>query len=51
MASASDMSPIPVLNSGMLAVGDEHTLYFEVCGAATAPKTACFLHGGPGLCS
>jgi len=34
-------------NSGMLAVSDVHTLYFEECGNP-AGKPVVYLHGGPG---
>jgi proline iminopeptidase len=33
-------------NSGMLDVGDDHTIYYEQHG--TGQKQAVFLHGGPG---
>jgi proline iminopeptidase len=33
--------------SGMLSVGDGHTLYWETCGNPKG-KPAVFLHGGPG---
>jgi proline iminopeptidase len=39
--------PIEPYASGMLDVGDGHTLYWERCGTAGA-KPAVFLHGGPG---
>ncbi len=34
-------------NTGMLPVGDGHTLYFEECGNPDGKPTV-FLHGGPG---
>ena len=39
--------PIEPYESGMLDVGDGHTLYWERCGTPGA-KPAVFLHGGPG---
>lgn len=39
--------PISPSESGMLAVGDGHEIYWEVCGNP-AGKPALFLHGGPG---
>ncbi|GAA5235296.1 prolyl aminopeptidase [Verticiella sediminum] len=39
--------PIEPYASGMLDVGDGHTLYYERCGTPGA-KPAVFLHGGPG---
>lgn len=39
--------PIEPYDSGMLDVGDGHTIYWERCGAPGA-KPAVFLHGGPG---
>jgi proline iminopeptidase len=39
--------PIEPYASGMLEVGDGHTLYWERCGTRGA-KPAVFLHGGPG---
>lgn len=39
--------PIEPHDSGMLAVGDGHTLYWEVCGNPHG-KPAVVLHGGPG---
>lgn len=39
--------PIEPYASGMLDVGDGHTLYWERCGTPGA-KPAVFLHGGPG---
>ena len=39
--------PIEPYDSGMLDVGDGHTLYWERCGTPGA-KPAIFLHGGPG---
>ncbi|MER9404948.1 prolyl aminopeptidase [Mesorhizobium caraganae] len=38
---------IEPLESGMLDVGDGHTIYWERCGTKGA-KPAVFLHGGPG---
>ncbi len=39
--------PIEPFATGMLDVGDGHTLYWERCGTEAA-KPAVFLHGGPG---
>lgn len=39
--------PIEPFASGMLDVGDGHTVYWERCGTEGA-KPAVFLHGGPG---
>jgi proline iminopeptidase len=39
--------PIEPFASGMLDVGDGHTLYWERCGTPGG-KPAVFLHGGPG---
>ena len=39
--------PIEPYRTGMLAVDDRHTLYFEECGNPDG-KPAVFLHGGPG---
>ena len=39
--------PIEPYDSGMLEVGDGHSLYWERCGTPGA-KPAVFLHGGPG---
>jgi proline iminopeptidase len=39
--------PIEPYESGMLDVGDGHSLYWEVCGNP-AGKPAVVLHGGPG---
>jgi proline iminopeptidase len=39
--------PIEPFASGMLEVGDGHTIYWERCGTPGA-KPAVFLHGGPG---
>ncbi|MEO5774306.1 MAG: prolyl aminopeptidase [Sphingomicrobium sp.] len=39
--------PIEPYASGMLDVGDGHSLYWERCGTPGA-KPAVFLHGGPG---
>jgi proline iminopeptidase len=39
--------PITPYASGMLDVGDGHSLYWERCGTPGA-KPAVFLHGGPG---
>ena len=39
--------PIEPYETGMLDVGDGHTLYWERCGTPGA-KPAVFLHGGPG---
>lgn len=39
--------PIPPYHSGMLDVGDGHSVYFERCGTPGG-KPAVFLHGGPG---
>ena len=39
--------PIEPFASGMLDVGDGHTIYWERCGTEGA-KPAVFLHGGPG---
>lgn len=38
---------IEPFDSGMLAVGDRHTLYFEQCGNPRG-KPVVMLHGGPG---
>ncbi len=39
--------PIEPFETGMLDVGDGHTLYWERCGTR-GTKPAVFLHGGPG---
>jgi proline iminopeptidase len=39
--------PIEPYESGMLDVGDGHSVYWELCGTPGA-KPAVFLHGGPG---
>ena len=39
--------PIEPFATGMLDVGDGHTIYWERCGTQGA-KPAVFLHGGPG---
>jgi proline iminopeptidase len=39
--------PIEPYCSGMLEVGDRHSLYWELCGNPDG-KPAVFLHGGPG---
>ena len=39
--------PIAPYESGMLDVGDGHSIYYERCGTPGA-KPAVFLHGGPG---
>ena len=39
--------PIEPYDTGMLAVGDGHEIYYERCGTPGA-KPAVFLHGGPG---
>ena len=39
--------PIEPYESGMLDVGDGHSVYWEVCGNPKG-KPAVFLHGGPG---
>lgn len=39
--------PIETYASGMLEVGDGHTIYWERCGTPGG-KPAVFLHGGPG---
>ncbi len=39
--------PIEPYESGMLDVGDGHSIYFERCGKPGG-KPAIFLHGGPG---
>ncbi len=39
--------PLEPYATGLLAVGDGHTLYYERCGTPGA-KPAVFLHGGPG---
>jgi proline iminopeptidase len=39
--------PIEPYETGMLDVGDGHSLYWEVCGNPTG-KPAVVLHGGPG---
>lgn len=39
--------PIEPYETGMLEVGDGHTLYWERCGTRGA-KPVVFLHGGPG---
>ena len=39
--------PIEPRESGMLDVGDGHSIYWEVCGNPKG-KPAVFLHGGPG---
>src|ERR1700754_3195980 len=39
--------PIEPRDSGMLDVGDGHSVYWEVCGNPKG-KPAVFLHGGPG---
>ncbi|MEO8464603.1 MAG: prolyl aminopeptidase [Gammaproteobacteria bacterium] len=39
--------PIEPFDSGYLAVGDGHEIYYEQCGNPRG-KTAVFVHGGPG---
>ncbi|MGO1119820.1 prolyl aminopeptidase [Rhodovibrionaceae bacterium A322] len=39
--------PLDPIETGYLAVGDGHELYWEVCGNPDG-KPAVFLHGGPG---
>jgi proline iminopeptidase len=39
--------PIEPYDSGMLEVGDGHSVYWEMCGNPDG-KPAVFLHGGPG---
>ena len=39
--------PIEPYKTGMLDVGDGHSLYWELCGNP-AGKPVVFLHGGPG---
>ena len=39
--------PVEPYATGMLDVGDGHTIYYERCGTPGA-KPAIFLHGGPG---
>jgi proline iminopeptidase len=39
--------PIEPFRSGMLEVGDGHSVYWELCGNP-AGRPAVFLHGGPG---
>jgi proline iminopeptidase len=39
--------PVEPYESGYLAVGDGHNLYWELCGNPSG-KPAVFLHGGPG---
>ena len=39
--------PITPYQTGMLAVGDGHEIYYERCGTPGATP-AVFLHGGPG---
>ena len=39
--------PIEPYETGMLDVGDGHSVYYERCGTPGA-KPALFLHGGPG---
>ncbi len=39
--------PIEPYETGMLSVGDGHSIYYERCGKAGG-KPAIFLHGGPG---
>jgi proline iminopeptidase len=39
--------PVEPLETGHLAVGDGHEIYFECCGNPEAPA-AVYLHGGPG---
>lgn len=39
--------PIEPFRTGMLEVGDGHTVYWELCGNPQG-KPAVFLHGGPG---
>jgi proline iminopeptidase len=46
-ARASLYPPIEPFQSGMLEVGDGHSVYWEICGNP-AGKPAVFLHGGPG---
>lgn len=41
------LPPIEPYDSGMLAVGDGHEVYWECCGNP-AGKPALYLHGGPG---
>ena len=44
---ASPFPPIEPYDSGMLNVGDGHSIYWECCGNPSG-KPALFLHGGPG---
>lgn len=39
--------PLEPYETGMLDVGDGHSIYYERCGTKGA-KPAVFLHGGPG---
>jgi proline iminopeptidase len=39
--------PIEPYRTGMLAVGDGHTVFWELCGNPDG-RSAVFLHGGPG---
>ncbi|HET8630613.1 MAG TPA: prolyl aminopeptidase [Thermomicrobiales bacterium] len=43
----SQFPPIEPYESGMLAVGDGHRVYWECCGNPNG-KPALYLHGGPG---
>ncbi len=47
--SRRDLYPaIEPYNSGMLAVSERHSIYFEECGNPTGKPVVC-LHGGPGM--
>lgn len=47
MSFRQQYAPIEPFDSGYLAVGDGHEIYYEQCGNP-AGKPALFVHGGPG---
>jgi proline iminopeptidase len=47
MSHRQQYPPIEPFDSGYLAVGDGHEIYYEQCGNP-AGKPALFVHGGPG---
>jgi proline iminopeptidase len=47
MSHRTQYPPIEPYDTGYLAVGDGHEIYYEQCGNPTG-KPALFVHGGPG---
>ncbi|HZL94990.1 MAG TPA: alpha/beta fold hydrolase, partial [Vicinamibacterales bacterium] len=47
MSKREQYPPIEPFDSGYLAVGDGHEIYYEQCGNPRG-KPALFVHGGPG---